>query len=375
MIEEYGSTTRIRSNGTRLHPRHRRADRGGVPPVDEPRRRPAAAHPCRGLGEGADRRRPLVGARRPSVEAASADVRLRLPIRASRRADRPLRGGVRRDRERPGRDRRRAGRVVASVLEAGARDRRRDGRPDRRLHRPHRPRADRRRVLGDGTRSIRRDTRDHKTGLGVTKSAVTVAPRSRRCSATTRSTSSTRSARRRPTAWSPKPSQVTVAEVLEELAERRSTWNRMDVLRDAQPAPPDHNPDTTRPVGRGRSTPAADTVLDACIDLDPAIGNGRSSAWVGWSVAADRTGREPGDQRARPRPRGTHHHLGARRPSPTTRHRRPRSPTPTSTRPTRRRPQRSPATIGSSSSSARPGPARLACSPPPSTTSTPTAGR
>ena len=37
-IEKYGSTTRIRSNGHRLHPEIQGLDGGGVPPDDEPAR-------------------------------------------------------------------------------------------------------------------------------------------------------------------------------------------------------------------------------------------------------------------------------------------------------------------------------------------------
>ena len=61
-LERFGSTTRIRSNGGRLHPDTHGSDDRHVPPDDVAGRRPADPHPRRDLGQGADRRGPLVGA-------------------------------------------------------------------------------------------------------------------------------------------------------------------------------------------------------------------------------------------------------------------------------------------------------------------------
>jgi conjugative relaxase-like TrwC/TraI family protein len=78
-------------------------------------------------------------------------------------------------------------------------------------------------------------------------------------------------------------SPVTVAEVLEELAERRSTWNRMDVLRTlagtARPQPGHDATSWARALEAG-----ADVVLGACIDLDPATGGARRRGSDGRSL-------------------------------------------------------------------------------------------
>ena len=77
-------------------------------------------------------------------------------------------------------------------------------------------------------------------------------------------------ARRNPT----EASTVAVADVLEWLAERRSTWNRLDVMRavcDLARPQPGHDATTwARAIDR-----AVDTVLDTCIDLDPTTGIAR----------------------------------------------------------------------------------------------------
>ncbi|MFN3258199.1 MAG: MobF family relaxase [Ilumatobacter sp.] len=75
-------------------------------------------------------------------------------------------------------------------------------------------------------------------------------------------------AQRRPIAASP----VAVADVLELLAERGSTWNCLDVLRaisDLATPQPAHDATTWAAA----LDQAVDTVLDACIDLDPAAPN------------------------------------------------------------------------------------------------------
>ena len=154
-IERYGATTRIRSNGSPAASRHAGADGGGVPPDHVPAGRPAVAHPCRDLLQGADRRRPLVGVGRPGVEEASnGRFGGHLPVGAARRAHRPVRGGIRGDRQGPGRDRRRPGRVAGAVLQTHRPGRRRlPGEAGRVLH-PRGPGPD-----PEGTRRARPGSR------------------------------------------------------------------------------------------------------------------------------------------------------------------------------------------------------------------------
>ena len=166
---------------------------------------------------------------------------------------------------------------------------------------------------------------------------------------------------------------MTVAEVLEELAERRSTWNRMDVLRTlaatARPQPGHDATSWTRALEAG-----ADRVLDACIDLDPTIGSARRRGSDGRSLLI-----EPVANQA------TSEHVLAQEeriitwaidaqsddPTPST------TITDTDLDDSQHSAARasSPVMIGSSSSSAPPAPARPGCSPPPSTTSMPTGVR
>ena len=116
------------------------------------------------------------------------------------------------------------------------------------------------------------DTRDHKTGLGVTdlRSRWHHEAKSVGYDAIDLVDSVNAVAREHVA----EARTVTVAEVLEELAERRSTWNRMDVLRTlagtARPQPGHDATSWTRALEAG-----ADVVLDACIDLDPNIDTGR----------------------------------------------------------------------------------------------------
>lgn len=125
------------------------------------------------------------------------------------------------------------------------------------------------------------DTRDHKTGLGVTElrsrwhreaegvgfDAIDLVD-------------SVNAAAREHVA---DPQAVSVAEVLEELAEQRSTWNRMDVLRTlagtARPQPGHDAATWARALEAG-----ADVVLGACIDLDPTIGDARRRGSDGRSL-------------------------------------------------------------------------------------------
>lgn len=81
---------------------------------------------------------------------------------------------------------------------------------------------------------------------------------------------------------------VTVAEVLGDLAERRSTWNRMDVLRTiagtARPQPGHDAASWAQALETG-----ADVVLDACIALDPAESTGQRRGSDGRSLLIDPT--------------------------------------------------------------------------------------
>ena len=123
-------------------PRHARVDGGDVPPDHVAGRRPAAAHPRRHLGQGADRRRSLVGVGCPLPEAPPADAGRPVPVGAARRADPPLRDRLGADRQRPGRDRRHAGRAARGVLQAGAAGRRGVGGEGRRVPPPPGPRPE-----------------------------------------------------------------------------------------------------------------------------------------------------------------------------------------------------------------------------------------
>ncbi|MDW3214102.1 MAG: MobF family relaxase [Ilumatobacteraceae bacterium] len=125
------------------------------------------------------------------------------------------------------------------------------------------------------------DTRDHKTGLGVTdlRSRWDREAESVGCDAIDL-VDSVRTAAREHVA---ETTGMSVAEVLEELAERRSTWNRMDVLRTlagtARPHPGHDATTWARALEAG-----ADTVLDACIDLDPNIADARRRGSDGRSL-------------------------------------------------------------------------------------------
>ncbi len=116
------------------------------------------------------------------------------------------------------------------------------------------------------------DTRDHKTGLGVTdlrsrwhREAGGIGYDAIDLVDAVRTAAREHVADAQP---------VTVAEVLEELAECRSTWNRMDVLRtlagSARPQPGHDATSWARALEAG-----ADVVLDECIDLDPATAGAR----------------------------------------------------------------------------------------------------
>jgi len=114
------------------------------------------------------------------------------------------------------------------------------------------------------------DTRARKTGLGATE----LRARWTREAATLGHDSVAlvdavnTEAQRRPLKALP----IAVADVLELLAERGSTWNRLDVLRaisDLATPQPGHDANTWAAA----LDQAADTVLDACIDLDPAAPN------------------------------------------------------------------------------------------------------
>jgi hypothetical protein len=130
------------------------------------------------------------------------------------------------------------------------------------------------------------DTRDHKTGLGVTdlrsrwnREAGGVGYDAAGL------VDSVRAAAREAAAAAP---PVSVADVLEDLAERRSTWNWMDVVRTiagvARPQPGHDATTWARALEAG-----ADVVLDACIDLDPTVGAGQRRRSDGRSLLIDPT--------------------------------------------------------------------------------------
>ena len=164
-------------------PRHPGADDGRVPPDHVPRRRPAAAHPSRDLGQGADRRRALAGARRPVPEAPSADARRPVPVGAARRAHPPLRrrASSRSSTARP--------RSPASPPSCSPCSRSAPPRSTRRWPSSSPSSAGARAATRPGSsaprceREAAADTRAHKTGQRRRRSAGTVASRGGRPSA------------------------------------------------------------------------------------------------------------------------------------------------------------------------------------------------
>jgi conjugative relaxase-like TrwC/TraI family protein len=114
------------------------------------------------------------------------------------------------------------------------------------------------------------DTRSKKTGAVVSDLRTRWENEAARLGidATTLTDSITEAARQHPIEASP----VAVSDVIEELATRKSTWNRMDVLRaicDTVTPQPGHD-------GASWTTAldqSVDTVLASCIDLDPETGN------------------------------------------------------------------------------------------------------
>ncbi|WP_420451167.1 MobF family relaxase [Ilumatobacter sp.] len=94
-------------------------------------------------------------------------------------------------------------------------------------------------------------------------------------------------AQRRPLEASP----IAVADVLELLAERSSTWNRLDVLRaisDLATPQPGHDAATWAAA----LDQAVDTILDACIDLDPAAPNAPRRSSDGRSLHVEPVARQ-----------------------------------------------------------------------------------
>ena len=125
------------------------------------------------------------------------------------------------------------------------------------------------------------DTRDHKTGLGVTDLRSRWHQEAEDVGYDAIDLVDSVRASARPHVAEPSP--VTVAEVLAELAERRSTWSRMDVLRTlagtARPQPGHDATSWARALEVG-----ADVVLDGCIDLDPSSDSGRRRGSDGRSL-------------------------------------------------------------------------------------------
>ncbi len=293
MIEKYGSTTRIRSNGTRLHP-----ETGGLTigvfrqstsRADDPQLHTHVVISSK--VQTADGRWYALDGRVLKRHQQAFGYFYQSVLRAELTA----RYGVAfdSDRQRPSRDRRRPDRAARTSSRsepttspsrwttASPSSSTRNGRE------PSRPR-----VLRDGTRSIRRHpspqdrTRRHRTSSTVDTRSRQPRPRpdlTRRRRRTPRH-SSGRSKHRR--SRSPTFSKL--------LAERRSTWNRLDVLRaisDLATPQPGHDATTWAAA----LDQAVDTVLDACIDLDPAAPNSprRSSDGRALHIEPDRTTRRP----------------------------------------------------------------------------------
>ena len=128
-LERFGATTRVRSNGGRLHPDTAgltvAAFRQTTSRADDPQLHTHAVISAKVQTD----RRSLVGVGRPLPEAPSADAGRPVPVGAARRAHPPLRGRVGADRQRPGRNRRRARRAVGGVLETRRPGRRAPSRP------------------------------------------------------------------------------------------------------------------------------------------------------------------------------------------------------------------------------------------------------
>ena len=123
-LERFGSTTRIRSNGGRLHP-----DTNGLTiatfrqttsRADDPQLHTHAVSPPRSRPPKAAGR---VGC--PLPEEASADARRPVPVGAASRAHPPIRCRLATDRQRSDRDRRHPRRAPRHVLQAHRRHRRR----------------------------------------------------------------------------------------------------------------------------------------------------------------------------------------------------------------------------------------------------------
>ena len=192
------------------------------------------------------------------------------------------------------------------------------------------------------------DTRRHKTGRPVGRSAAPVAGRSQGAGLDRRAVSPT--GLTAPAHEHPAAAPVTVDQVLDQLSTVGSTWTRADVMRavcDLAPAP-------TVAVGPGWAATlerVTDDVLDRCVNLDPdsdsrrRISDGRSV----WLEPTSPHWTSPGD----PGRGGAHPDLGHGRPArrADTVTRRSTGTGSTSCRPTRRR--RSPA--GSAGGGRRPG--------------------
>ena len=213
------------------------------------------------------------------------------------------------------------------------------------------------------------DTRSKKTGLGVPdlrtrwqREAAGLG-----IDAATLTSAITDAARQHPLEVSP----LDVSEVVESLASRQSTWNRMDVLRticDTVTPQPGHD---------GTSWAAAldasvNTVLESCIDLDP-VGDGtaRRGRMVGRCGSSRSRTRPPASTSS---PKKNTSSPGRSTPNPITRRRRRRSPMSRWMTASTRRRARLPVTIGWCWWWGRRGRARPACCKPPCPISTDSSG-
>ena len=264
-LERFGSTTRIRRDGGRLHPDTQGLTMAVFRQTTSRADDPADPHPCRDLGEGADRRGPVDGARCPLSEEASADARRPVPVGAAQRADPPLRGRVGADRQRPGRDRRRAEGSVGGVLQARRRrsTTRWTVKLDEFRHREGRDPSPKERAALE--REASADTRGRKSGLGVADLATRWQGEAAEVGWTVERL--VEDVERAAADRSPTDS-LTVTDVVEAVSAEHSSWGRPDVIQAIC--------DLHRPVSQmsghrwaAAIEHAADRVLERCVDLDP----------------------------------------------------------------------------------------------------------
>ena len=228
-IEKYGSTTRIRSNGHRLHPETQGLTvavfRQTTSRLDDPQ---LHSHVVISSKVQTDDGRWL---------ALDARTLKRLPtglgwdvsVGAACRADRPLRGGVRRDREGSGRDRRSPPGVAGTVLQTHRAGRRRVPDGAGRVLDPRGPGP-----VPERTRCASA-VRPLPTPAATSPATVsaTCAPAGSTEAADGRCHARLVASRHRPPRLAGTGDRAVSAdqEVMAELTDRRSAWHRLDVLQ------------------------------------------------------------------------------------------------------------------------------------------------